>query len=75
MNRLEKLNMKIKSYNPANNELLGEVEQTNLGDIKEIVIKGKKAFDIWGFMTIKERIAYIQNCMMLLKTKKKSLQS
>lgn len=45
---LEKLNMKIKSYNPTNNELIGEVEQTNLQNMKEIVIKSRKAFDVWG---------------------------
>lgn len=63
--------MKIKSYNPANNELLGEVEQTNLNDIKEIVIKSKKAFYIWGFMTIKERITYIQQLCDVIKSKKR----
>ena len=26
--------MKIKSYNPANNELLGEIEQTDVNEIK-----------------------------------------
>ncbi len=62
--------MKIKSYNPANNELLGEVEQTNLDDIKEIVEKSKKAFDIWGFMNIKERITYIQKLYDVIKSKK-----
>lgn len=63
--------MKIKSYNPANNELLGEVEQTNLSDIKEIVIKSKKAFDTWGFITLKERITYIQQLCDVIKSKKR----
>ena len=31
--------MKIKSYNPANNELLGEVEETNLIEIENIYKK------------------------------------
>ncbi len=52
--------MKIKSYNPANNELLGEVEQTNLSDIKEIVIKSKE-------------LHIYNNYAMLLKVKRDSL--
>ena len=37
--------MNIKSYNPDNNELLGEVEQSDLGEIKDIVIKSSRAFE------------------------------
>ena len=40
--------MELKSYNPANNELLGEVKQTDLNEIKDIVIKSRKAFELWG---------------------------
>ena len=43
--------MKIKSYNPANNELLGEVKQTDINEIKNIVIKSRKAFETWGYIS------------------------
>lgn len=33
--------MTIKSYNPANNELLGQVKSTSIGEIKEIVNNSK----------------------------------
>ena len=62
--------MKIKSYNPANNELLGEIEQTDVNQIKEIVIKSKKAFESWGFLTITERISYIKKLYEAFKSKK-----
>lgn len=68
---LEKLNMKIKSYNPTNNELIGEVEQTNLQNMKEIVIKSRKAFDVWGDIPLKERVTYIQQLCDVIKVKKR----
>lgn len=65
--------MKIKSYNPSNNELLGEVEQTNANEITDIVINSKKAFDIWGYITLEERISYIQKLYEVIKNKKQEL--
>lgn len=62
--------MKIKSYNPANNELLGEIEQTDVNEIKNIVSKSKKAFESWGFLTITERISYIKKLYEAFKSKK-----
>ena len=63
--------MKIKSYNPANNELLGEVEETNINEIKNIVIKSRKAFELWGNLTLKERITYIQKLYKVIENRKK----
>ena len=62
--------MIIKSYNPANNELLGEIEQTSIEEIKNIVNNSKKAFKIWGALDLKERIKYIQNLYDVIKSKK-----
>ena len=62
--------MKIKSYNPANNELLGEINQTDVNEIKIIVSKSKKAFESWGFLTITERISYIKKLYEAFKSKK-----
>lgn len=62
--------MKIKSYNPANNQLLGEVEETRLKDIENIYRKSKEASKIWGYLTLKERISYIQKLYNVIKSKK-----
>lgn len=62
--------MKIKSYNPANNQLLGEVEETSLNEIENIYRKSKEASKIWGYLTLKERISYIQKLYNVIKSKK-----
>ena len=63
--------MKIKSYNPANNELLGEVKQTDINEIKDIVNKSRKAFETWGYLSIEQRVVYIQRLKDVIKSKKK----
>ncbi len=62
--------MKIKSYNPANNELLGEVEETSLMEIENSYKKSKEASKVWGYLTLKERISYIQKLYNVIKSKK-----
>lgn len=56
--------MYIKSYNPANNELLGQVESTSIDEIKEIVNNSKQAFESWGYSTLDERLPFIKKYMM-----------
>jgi len=63
--------MKIKSYNPANNELLGEVKQTDINEIKNIVIKSRKAFETWGYLSLEQRIVYIHRLKDVIKRKKR----
>ena len=62
--------MKIKSYNPANNELLGEIEETSLNEINNIFNKSKEASKTWDFLTLEERISYIQKLYSVIKNKK-----
>ncbi len=62
--------MQIKSYNPANNELIGEVEETNLYQIETIYNKSKEASKIWGGLTLTERIEYIKKLYNTIKDKK-----
>lgn len=62
--------MKIKSYNPSNNELLGEVEETSVNEIENIYKKSKETSKIWGYLTLKERISYIQKLYNVIKSKK-----
>lgn len=63
--------MKIKSYNPANNELLGEVEQTDINEIKNIVSESRKAFETWGYLPVKQRVLYIERLKDVIKCKKR----
>lgn len=60
----------MKSYNPANNELLGEIEETNLNEIENIFKKSKDASNKWGRLTLSERIEYIQKLCDIIKSKK-----
>ena len=62
--------MKIQSYNPANNKLLGEIEETSLDEIKNIYKKSKEASTAWGHLTLQERISYIQKLHNIIKDKK-----
>ena len=62
--------MIIKSYNPSNNELLGQVESTTLSEIEEIVNKSKLAFENWGYSSLEERISYIMQLYDIIKSRK-----
>lgn len=62
--------MYIKSYNPANNELLGQVESTSIDEIKEIVNNSKQAFESWGYSTLDERLSFIKKIYDEIKSKK-----
>ena len=62
--------MYIKSYNPANNELLGRVESTSIDEIKEIVNNSKQAFESWGYSTLDERLSFIKKIYDEIKSKK-----
>ncbi len=62
--------MLIKSYNPANNELLGQLESTSIDEIKEIVNNSKQAFESWGYLPLNERLAFIRRIYDQIKSKK-----
>ncbi len=62
--------MIIKSYNPSNNELLGQVESTTLSEIEEIINNSKLAFENWGYSSLEERISYIKQLYDTIKSKK-----
>lgn len=65
--------MNLKSYNPANNELLGEVKETQLKEIEYIVTKSKSASILWGNLTLKERLEYIKKLLDVIKSKQQEL--
>lgn len=62
--------MILKSYNPANNELLGQIETTNLTDILKIVNNSKLAFESWGYLSLEDRLSYIKKLYTVIKSKK-----
>lgn len=62
--------MYIKSYNPANNELLGQVKSTSIDEIKDIVNNSKRAFETWGYSTLDERLFFIRKIYDEIKFKK-----
>lgn len=62
--------MLIKSYNPANNELLGQLESTSIDEIKEIVNNSKQAFEIWGYLPLNDRLFFIRKLYDQIKSKK-----
>lgn len=65
--------MFIKSYNPANNKLLGQVKSTSVDEIKQIVNNSKQAFENWGRLTLNERLSFIKKIYDEIKTRKKEL--
>ena len=62
--------MIIKSYNPANGKILGQVESTSMTKIVEIVNNSKLAFEYWGHLSLDERLSYIKKIYEVIKSKK-----
>ena len=50
----------LKSYNPADGQLIGQVPKTPLDTIPDIVEKSRKAQLTWASLPIDERIDYIE---------------
>lgn len=65
--------MVLKSYNPANNELLGQVVRTSIDEIKDIVNNSKQAFESWGYLYLNERLSFIRKIYDEIKNKKEEL--
>lgn len=62
--------MIINSYNPANNEVLAQIETTSLYGIAEIVNNSKIAFESWGYLSLDERLSFIRKLYEIIKSKK-----
>ena len=65
--------MILKSFNPANNEILGEIKETEINEIKDIVTKSKEAFKLWSSISLEERINYIKKLCNVIKDNKEEL--
>lgn len=63
----------MKSYNPANQELILELDETPIKEIKEIVNKSKIASINWSSLSLEERLIYIQKIYEKVKLKKEEL--
>ncbi len=62
--------MIIKSYNPANNKLLGQMETTSISTIEEAVKNSKIAFEHWSCLDLEERLSYVRKLYDKIKSKK-----
>lgn len=62
--------MILYSYNPANNQILGQIETTPLEQIDNIVKKSREAFALWGNLSLQERLFYIQRLYAMIESKK-----
>ncbi|MCI8470848.1 MAG: aldehyde dehydrogenase [Clostridia bacterium] len=62
--------MIIKSYNPANNKLLGQMETTSISTIEESVKNSKIAFEHWSCLDLEERLSYVRKLYDKIKSKK-----
>ena len=60
----------MKSYNPSNNELLGELQETKLNEIEDIFNRSKEASKVWGNLSLENRIEYIQKLCNIIRNKK-----
>lgn len=60
----------IKSYNPANNRLLGQIEETPLSKMERVVRNSQIAFESWGYLSLEERLSYIEKLYHEIKSKK-----
>lgn len=60
----------IKSYNPANNKLLGQIEEMPLSKMQKIVRNSQIAFESWGYLSLEERLSYIEKLYDEIAAKK-----
>ncbi|PIP52756.1 hypothetical protein COX08_04710, partial [Candidatus Beckwithbacteria bacterium CG23_combo_of_CG06-09_8_20_14_all_34_8] len=58
---------KLKSYNPANNEMLGSVKISSVNEIKQKVSNAQDAFITWGVLSIKKRLELLKNVYIALE--------
>jgi len=52
--------MLLKSYNPSNQKLLGEVEVTSKVELERMVQKSKHAFQNWKTISLGERLQFLK---------------
>lgn len=65
--------MKLKSVNPHDQSVVGELEISTSNDVAEAVSKAHIAFDKWRFTPIEERIEYIKKYRKLIEEHKDEL--
>src|SRR3989344_669008 len=64
--------MKLKSVNPHNQSIVGELEISTKPKIEKTVYKAKKAFEKWRFVAVEKRVRYIKKYRtFILKNKEK----
>lgn len=58
--------MKLKSINPHDQSIVGELEVSSKQEVETVVRKAKEAFKTWKFVPIKERVRYIKKFRTLV---------
>src|SRR3954468_15955534 len=48
---------KIRSYAPATGELIGEAPNTSADEVKQAVLRARRAQEAWGALPVEERCA------------------
>lgn len=65
--------MRIKSINPATEEIISEYEQISFEKAVEEIKKSKQAFSKWKNLSVNERANYIKKIAFILKKRKNQL--
>ena len=65
-------NMKLKSINPTDQSVVGEIKTSSKQDVKKAVAKAEKALETWRKTSVKERASYVSKfAKEILKRKEK----
>lgn len=59
--------MKIKSINPSNYEVIGEVEVSTEQDVKNTVIKARRSFGEWSSLSVIERVKKVRSLIPIFE--------
>lgn len=65
--------MKLKSINPHNQSVVGELKVSSQKDVKDAAGKAKKAFVFWKNVSIEERVGYIKKFRRLVAKNKNKI--
>lgn len=73
LQKFKRMKETLKSYNPSNGEIVGELRITPITEIEQIVTNAKKAQKTWGKLPIEQRITYIKRASQKVEEKANEL--
>lgn len=65
--------MKMKIINPHDQSVVGELKTSSKEEVRQTVIRAKKAFESWKNTSVEERVAYIKKFRALVAKNKKRI--